>query len=50
MSERIDLSTEPIREGDDVSVTGKLDTPAYWYLIALTPDGKHQLYWPRRGD
>jgi tRNA A-37 threonylcarbamoyl transferase component Bud32 len=43
----IGYSGRTIREGDGVTVTGELDTPAYCYVIALTPDGKAQLYWPR---
>ncbi len=43
----IELSTQPILEDDRVSVTGKLATAAYYYVIALTPDGKVQSYWPR---
>jgi tRNA A-37 threonylcarbamoyl transferase component Bud32 len=46
--ERVDPSTEPILEDYEVTVTGKLDTPAYWYVIALNPDGKHDLYWPNK--
>ncbi len=37
---------ERIVADDCVSVTGKLNTPGYCYVIALTPDGKSHLYWP----
>ncbi len=41
-------STEPIRQDDRVSVSGQLDMPAYCYVVALTPDGEHRLYWPEK--
>ena len=43
----IHLSQGPIREGQRVSVSARLEAPAYSYLIALNPDGKDQLYLPR---
>ena len=43
----IGYSGRTILEDDGVTVTGRLNTPAYCYVIALTPDGKVQLYWPR---
>jgi serine/threonine protein kinase len=46
----IEVSTEPMLEDDRVTVTAKLDSPAYWYLIALTPDGKFQLFLAQEDD
>ena len=42
----VGLSGRPILEGDEASVSARLDAPAYAYLIALNPDGKVQLCLP----
>jgi hypothetical protein len=38
------------REKDLVQVSAKLDRPAYCYVIAFTPDGHDQLYYPPDRD
>ena len=38
------------REKDLVRVSAKLDRPAYCYVIAFTPDGHDQLYYPPDRD
>jgi tRNA A-37 threonylcarbamoyl transferase component Bud32 len=45
---QIGHSDQPIREGDNVRLTGKLNSAAYCYVIALTPDRQAQLYWPSK--
>src|SRR5262249_155869 len=35
------------RFGQDVRVQAQLNTPAYFYLIALNPNGKDQLCYPK---
>ena len=39
-------SPEPILFGDDVRVRAQLSAPAYYYVIALNPDGEVQLCLP----
>jgi serine/threonine protein kinase len=45
---RIGTSSEPIRDDDDVRIHAQLNVPAYFYLIALDPNGKRQLCHPSK--
>ena len=47
---RIGRTNRSVRVGQGVSVTGKLNAPAYCYVIALTPDGNDQLYSRKESD
>jgi hypothetical protein len=39
----------PILDNDQISIRAQLSAPAYYYLIALHPNGEYKLYYPEGG-